>query len=368
MIISALINIAMPALPKLSMRGVFTMKGSFLPNQIKGPFYLFCAFTLAGSSVLPAQFLSASLGTFTITAVSLLFALLFLILVNWKRLTEAVRYLSCKTLCLLFLQALFGMVLFRMFLIIGLIHTSAGEAGILTGATPAITAILAGTVLKESLNIKKLIGIICTVGGVFLIQGFLMPESSLSMKHFTGNMLVLCAALCESIFNILSRLFARHSASMNERDESISGYPELNKLHPVVQTAIVSAIAMILCLIPASFENPAARLAAIGPAEWFALVWYGLFVTALAFIFWYAGISRCGAVTAAAFSGMMPFTSLLLSVVLLGEHAGLRQWSGGILVITGILLIGCTDSSEQSESERPKGTLGTQKNRWLRKR
>jgi drug/metabolite transporter (DMT)-like permease len=37
---------------------------------------------------------------------------------------------------------------------------------------------------------------------------------------------------------------------------------------------------------------------------------------------------------------MMPFTSLMLSVLLLGENAGFRQWTGGALVIAGIILIG----------------------------
>lgn len=298
-------------------------------KQLAGPFYLFCAFTLAGTSVLSAQYVSAKLGTFTITAVSLFFALLLLLPLCRGKLVKAIRNMSAKDFVYLAVQALFGMFLFRMFLIIGLTHTSAGEAGILTGATPAITAILASTALKEPLGKNKFIGIASTVGGVFLIQGLFLPENSFSMEHFAGNMLVLCAAACESLFNILSRYFVR-------RSDSIEGHP----LHPAVQTAIVSGIAMMLCLIPALFENPLSCLSAIGMKEWFALFWYGFFVTALAFIFWYAGIKRCGAITAAAFSGMMPFTSLLLSVLLLGEKAGLRQWSGGALVIAGIVLIG----------------------------
>jgi len=80
-----------------------------------------------------------------------------------------------------------------------------------------------------------------------------------------------------------------------------------------------------------------------------ALLWYGLFVTALGFIFWYAGIKRCGAFTAAAFSGMMPFTSMLLSIILLSEHPGWQQWSGGILIIAGTTLIGSGNASSNTK-------------------
>lgn len=142
-------------------------------------------------------------------------------------------------------------------------------------------------------------------------------------------MLVLCAAACESAFNTFSRIFAVKASTQSTMPSN-----------PISQTTIVSAIALILCLIPAAFEHAMKRLAAIGLLEWMALLWYGVFVTALAFICWYAGIKRCGAFTAAAFSGMMPFTSMLLSIILLGEKADWRQWIGGVLVIIGMILIG----------------------------
>ena len=306
-------------------------------KQWYGPLYLFGAFTLAGTSVISAEYLSGKLGTFTITAVSLAFTLIFLLPLCWHDLRKAIQILSRKDLVSLCVQSLIGMFLFRMFLIFGLLNTSAGEAGILTGATPAFTAILARFALKEQTDWVKRLGIFSTVGGVLLVQGLLMPDSSFTMNHFGGNLLVLCAALCESLFNILSRYFVRSSDS-----------DETKSLPPMVQTSIVSGIAMVLCLIPAMFEKPLLHLSEIGYPEWFALIWYGVFVTAFAFIFWYAGIKRCGALTAAAFSGMMPFTSLILSVILLGENVGLQQWIGGALVISGIILIGSSRAEEKA--------------------
>lgn len=69
-------------------------------------------------------------------------------------------------------------------------------------------------------------------------------------------------------------------------------------------------------VISASFEQPVGLLAKMGLQGWFSPIWYGVFVAALAFLFWYSGIKRCSAYTAAAFSGMMPFTALLLLVLI----------------------------------------------------
>jgi len=348
-------------------------------KEWQGPAFLFCAFSLAGTSVISARFVSGRLGTFTITAVSLSFALLFLLPLCWRKLAETIQITSAKGFFFLSLQALFGIFLFRMFLLISLLYTSTGEAGLLTGATPAITALLAMVLLKEPANGRKLAGIFSTVIGIFLIQG-LSSANSLSMEHLGGNMLVLCAAACESVFNILSRVSAVKTAS----DYENSAYAEplgdsgclcfhnlfslvattgsicntrrvqhsemlyflirqRKPISPLVQTTIVTAIALLLCLIPTLFEKPVPLLATAGLKAWLALIWYGLFVTALAFIFWYAGIKRCGAFTAAAFSGMMPFTAMLLAVIILGERAGWQQWSGGILVIIGMVLIGSSN-------------------------
>jgi len=298
-------------------------------ERLKGSIYLFCAFTLAGTSVISARLVSGKLGTFTIAAASLFFAVIFLLPICRNRLMETIQLMERNDWFLILLQALCGIFLFRMFLLQGLLHTSAGEAGILTGATPAVTALLARAALKEPVNKKSILGIACTILGILLIQGILLTGSIFTLGHFMGNILVLFAAVSESLFNVISRVNSLRTVSLNKQP-----------INPLVQTTLVSGIAFILCLIPALFEQPVQSLGSIGLKEWLALAWYGLFVTALAFIFWYAGIKRCPAYTAAAFSGMMPFTSLILSAIVLSEHAGLQQWSGGLLVVLGMLLIG----------------------------
>lgn len=310
-------------------------------ERLKGIFYLICAFSFAGTSVIAGRLLNGQMGPFTITGVSLLLGILCLLPVAWRGILSAIRLMTLRDWTLLGLQALFGVFLFRMFLLFGLQHTSAGEAGIITGATPAVTVMLARVVLKESIHRTKLAGILSTIGGILLIQELLSPGAKPSIMHLAGNVLVLCTAISESIFNILSRA----AAVTTERTQR-------EHLHPMAQTAIVSVIALLLCLVPAILEDPISSLSTIGVEAWLALVWYGPVVTSLAFICWYAGIKRCLASTAAALSGMMPFTSMLLSVLVLGEHAGWPQWAGGMMVIIGMILIGGSDNQEHKPSEQ----------------
>lgn len=298
-----------------------------------GRLYLAGAFILAGSSVVAARYLSGRLGVFTIAAASLFLALLALITVSGHNMPRALRSMTFRDWMAILFQAACGMFLFRMFLLKGLSYTSAGEAGLLTGATPALTALLAVSLLKEPLYKTRIFGIISTVAGILLIQGVLNGGSVLSKQHLMGNLFVLAAAMCESLFSVLSR-FGSIRNSLSQNDE----------LNPIVQTTLVTGMALALCLGPALMEHPGSTLMTLRGLEWLALLWYGLFVTALGYILWYAGIKRCDASVAAAFSGMMLVTSLCLSVALLGEHPSGQQCLGGAMVVLGMIFSGVNPS------------------------
>lgn len=296
--------------------------------MVLGALFLTGAFGLAGTSVIAARFVSGDLGAFTIAAASLFFAVITLLPLRWQKLKETLGQKPLQDWIPLILQAFFGIFLFRMFLLQGLTRTSAGEAGILTGVTPAATALMAVIWLKEPLYKTRVLGLISTVTGIMLIQGVLLMGKGFAFEHFLGNLLVICAALSESLFNILSRVSSKTTSSKTQASD------------PIVQTTVVAGIAFILCLGPAFAENPLPSLMSLDVVKWMSLVWYGVFVTALAFMLWYAGIKRCEASTAAAFSGMMPFTSLILSVIILQEQPGWQQGIGGLMVMLGMLLTG----------------------------
>lgn len=307
-------------------------------KSIKGKIYLLLAFSLAGTSVLTGHILSEKLSSFTITAVSLGIMLLCLSPFYRAKAVQTIRRLKRNDWRMLVLQAVFGIFLFRTFLLFGVNLTSTVEAGILTGTTPAITSALAFFILREKPSGWAVLGIACTVSGIVLLQGINLYSAQFSTQHWGGNVLILCAAASESSFNIISR---KHRATKrSDRDVQI---------HPMVQTLLVSAIACVLSIIPAFMGQPFTALQIIGLKEWLALIWYGLIVTALAFVFFYEGVKRCDAYTTAAFSGMIPLTSLLLSLFLLKEEMGYVQWAGGLLIIFSMLLIGRKQKSEKAK-------------------
>lgn len=304
-------------------------------KQLKGKLFLLGAFSLAGTSVITGSVLTEKLNNFTITAISLGIALLCFLPFYGGKVFQTIRILTKKDWFMIICQAVFGIFLFRVFLLLGVGLTSTIEAGILTGTTPAITSVLAFLILKEKLSRTTVLGVCCTVIGIILLQGINIFSAMFSVQHSLGNMLILCSAASESIFNIISR---KHKLSAREH----SGI----SLHPMVQTLLVSSIALILSILPTLNNLTWVSISGLGIKEWVSLIWYGAVVTALAFVFFYEGVKRCDAYTTAAFSGMIPLTSMLLSLFLLKENIKSIQWIGGLLIIFSMIMIGYTKQKQ----------------------
>ncbi len=66
------------------------------------------------------------------------------------------------------------------------------------------------------------------------------------------------------------------------------------------------------------------------------IIYYGVVITAVAFILWFQGVTQVSGSTAAIFTGVAPISAVVLSYVILQEPF---QWAhvwGGLCVLVGI--------------------------------
>ena len=296
-------------------------------NTALGKLYVVAAFVLAGSSVVAARFISDFLPPFTLTFLSLAFAVATVIPLYGRQTVAALGRIHRRRWLLLFLQALLGIALFRIFLTFGLRYISAAEAGIVTGAAPALTALFAFLLLRDPLTAGKIAGVFLTMTGMLVVQGFPFTAAAFNPDGFAGYVLVLAATACEALFAVLSRRMHLEDPEGGEQ------------LHPVSHAGIVSAIALVLCFFPMLTESPLENIPAVPPAGWIALAWYGAIVTILAFTFMFSGAKLCDGYTISALTGVIPLSSLLLSIIFLGADVQPHQWLGCALIGIAIWVI-----------------------------
>ncbi|MFV0423590.1 DMT family transporter [Oleidesulfovibrio sp.] len=279
--------------------------------------YLAAGMSIAGSAVVAGKLMVASIPVFLAVEMGLLVSLFVLLPVVWcnKNYRTA---LDGKAHLQLLMQALCGVVLYRIFMFWGLQFTTATAGGLINSAVPALVALLAFVLLRERLAATRLIGVGCVSAGILAVN--LIPfltDSSQANSALKGNCLVLAAVFSEAAFAVLSKAHERPMSAL-------------------FRTAMVSLYAF-LCLLPlAIYDARNFNFGSIDAQTAWCIVYYGVVVSFLSYVFWFKGIVHVPASVAASFAGFVPLSSVFFSYVVLNEQVSGAHWAGLACVLAGI--------------------------------
>ena len=277
------------------------------------------AMFIAGSSVVVSKLLVQTMPVFLASECSLIIALTILIPLTYVS-EGKIPKIDKKTIYILFFQSITGVFLFRVLLFFGLKSTSAIESGLITSASPAMVAVLAYFILKERLYVNRVIGIIFVVTGILIVN--IHNSSTLQLNNTSslqGNALIFLAIICEALFSVLSK-------------------KNITPISPIYRTTIIT-IFSAFCFIPFSiYDIYNFNFSHLNNTAYFSVLYYGIFVSIISYILWFQGISKVHANNAAAFTGIMPISSILLSSIILNEIILPIHIASVIFIILGIYL------------------------------
>ncbi len=220
-----------------------------------------------------------------------------------------------RDLAFLFFMGLFGVAGFYLFYFYTVQESTIGTAAILLYSFPAMVVILARIFLGESLTPPKILALVLTVGGIFLVAGAYDP-ANLEVSPFvlsTG----LLAALCFGLYPVF-------------------GKPVTGRLIPL--TILIYALGfgagvLLLAAIPTL-----GTLVGLSPGYYALLLLMAVAHTALGYALYTFGIRRLEAGQAAIIATMEAVVAGVLGVTLLGEELTFLKLLGGLLVLCGAVL------------------------------
>lgn len=285
------------------------------------------AMIIVGSSVVAGKLLAQSFPVFLASELRFLVATIIMVPILIR--IEGFPSIQKREMLILFLQGLFGVFLYSIFMLYGLTFTTAIEAGIITSTIPAVTGGLAFLFLKERLTKSVSVGILLAVLGTLIINVVGSP-SDIERGSFPifGNLLIFGAVICEALFIILGKFVSQ-------------------RVSPLAISTIVSVLGTILFLPLSLYEGAKYNFEGVTMAEWGLILYYfGIVVTVIAFILMYQGVSKVPASTVGVLTGVLPISSVLLSVLILGEKISFFHFIGISFTLTAILL-----SNKQPEKE-----------------
>ncbi|MEM7072265.1 MAG: DMT family transporter, partial [Pseudomonadota bacterium] len=192
----------------------------------------------------------------------------------------------------------------------------AGTAAILNASMPLFTLVLARFWRhEEALTVNKLCGILFGIAGVAVAIGV---GGAIFAGSFAGKMAMLGACLSYGIGTNYARGF----------------------LHiPLINTAAAQSSFAALMALPLMFifEHPFAVELALTPV--LAMIGYGLFSTALAYLVYFRLLNRAGATNTSLVTLLIPVTTIVLSGWLLQEKLEAHLFAGMVLIGFGLILV-----------------------------
>lgn len=132
-----------------------------------------------------------------------------------------------------------------------------------------------------------------------------------------GDVLMLCAAVCMALYSVWSRPYIRRSG-------------------PLQFTTMGMGIGALCLVCVSAMKGSFAPVAHFGPSQWSAMLYLGLFGSALTFFLWSFALSRTTPTRVTISITVNPIAATSVGTVLVGEPMGWPLIAGIFAVAIGI--------------------------------
>jgi len=217
--------------------------------------------------------------------------------------------------------------------------TLAANAGIITLTIPVIVAIFASLLLKEKLNIVRIISFILAIGGVLLtslsdISGADFKQS----QYFSGNLIFLFACCCCGFYNTYCKMLVDK---------------KFTELQILVYSSLVGSIASIPLLIWAEPFHYSAFIKSGSVALW-SMLELSVIVYGVSMLLFFYVLKRMDVTQAILGNYLLPFFIAILGILLLNEKITWLMLLGGATIIISTLMVTVYENKLLSFFSRPK--------------
>ena len=246
------------------------------------------------------------------------FAIAAVAMAPWLRRPAGEAPLDKRAHRLVFLESFFGNFLFSVFMLYGMKHSSALAAGVIMAAIPATVAVLSWLILEERVNLRAAAGIAFAIAGIALVS-LAKDEEGESIGTLAGNLLLIGAMTCESIYVVIGKKLAA-------------------RIGPKRISALINLWGLVLVTPFALWQWPGFQFKFIDSSYWGLLALYSIGASILTVWLWMTGLKRVPASSAGVFTVFLPISAAAVGVFVYGETLNAWQYGAMALALVGVVL------------------------------
>jgi drug/metabolite transporter (DMT)-like permease len=269
----------------------------------------------AGNAVI-ARFFSNEIPPFTLSFYRWAFALLIL-------LPFAIPYLKGtwpevrRQWAVILVLGLLGISIFNTVLYLAAQSTTAVNLTLTGSSLPLVTLLFSWLILSDKPKGRQLFGVATSFIGIMVIISDGKFSQLLSLQFNMGDLLMLGAACCWSLYSVILRKHPVH-------------------IHPVALLSILMITGIPFISILFAIELYVLPTFTIDQSGWLAIVYTAIFPSILAYLFWGYGVKQLGPSVAALSYYLLPLFTAALAIPLLGEALYPYHMIGGLLILIGL--------------------------------
>ena len=225
--------------------------------------------------------------------------------------------------------AVSGVVLENTLIYIAAHTVGSTDLSLLNLLGPLFLTILSAFLLKQRLTILQTTGLIITVIGVILIvtHGQVMRLKDFPMK--IGDFWMILNSLCFAVYSLLQL----------KRPAFIS---------QIVLLTITVMVGVVL-LLPPFIIKESHQLHHLTGMDYLIFIYLGIFNSVLAYLAWNSALAKIGPVKTGVIFYLQPVFSITAGYLILGTSILPVQVLGGLIVLSGILLVNHTKKVSDPE-------------------
>lgn len=216
-------------------------------------------------------------------------------------------------------QSLLSSVLYTVFLLYGLQHSSPIIASVFTSISPAVVFVLAPFLARERLNILKGLSIILSIFAV-LVMTVQFGGNQTSATDTLGMVFMFLSTLSVALFVIFSKNFSVD-------------------IPPVTQAAGVIVTGFVFCLPMGIYQGLSFDWSIfLQGANLWSTIYYALFIWAAAYVLWYYGIVKVPATFGGLAQAFVPIAAAFISITFYGQQLRTVDTIGLALVMISVIV------------------------------
>lgn len=270
------------------------------------------ASALGGTAVGATRYLADSLDPITIGAIRFGGGFLILLAIAlWERDRWPARpdWPGATALGLLF----FG--LFPVLFNGALIYTTAARGALALSTLPLLTMAVGAILRVEPPTMRKFLGVSVAMGGVAIALGTSLTTAP--ADAWRGELLMVAAAFCMALYNVLSRPFVSRSG-------------------PITFAAFGMGAGAAGLLAVSALSGGLAHIVSMSAPQWMASAYLAIVCGALIFFLWAYALGRTAPTLVAVSVAVNPVTAAIFGLALLGEPVSANLIVGLVAVLAGI--------------------------------